>query len=104
MLSGHMPGGAQGILSLITVVFVLPEGKSCCLHGAGCACALELTSFASSSTPGVIYLWDELGAFPLRVMWLCVVVWRWSLEGANVITFCTKQRHVGQAQMCRCGT
>lgn len=27
MLSGHMPGGAHGILSLLTVVFVLPEGK-----------------------------------------------------------------------------
>ncbi|XP_050763629.1 ly6/PLAUR domain-containing protein 1-like [Gymnogyps californianus] len=25
MLSGHMPGSAHGILSLITVVFVLPE-------------------------------------------------------------------------------
>ncbi|XP_031457686.1 ly6/PLAUR domain-containing protein 1-like [Phasianus colchicus] len=25
MLSGHMPGGAHGILSLLTVVFVLPE-------------------------------------------------------------------------------
>ncbi|KAM6047428.1 uncharacterized protein LJ206_018168 [Theristicus caerulescens] len=25
MLSGHMPGGAHGILSLMTVVFVLPE-------------------------------------------------------------------------------
>lgn len=30
MLAGHMPGGARGILSLLTMVFVLPEGECCC--------------------------------------------------------------------------
>lgn len=35
MLCGHMPGGAHGILSLLTVVFVLPEGKCCSPRGAG---------------------------------------------------------------------
>ncbi|XP_026716528.1 ly6/PLAUR domain-containing protein 1-like [Athene cunicularia] len=33
MLSGHMPGAAHGILSLITVVFVLPEASALQCYG-----------------------------------------------------------------------
>lgn len=52
MLSGHMPGGAHGILSLMTVVFVLPEGKCHCPRGVECACALALWLISSSPNPG----------------------------------------------------
>lgn len=54
MLSGHMPGGAHGILSLITVVFVLPEGKCRCPRAAEGARALGLRSFASSPNPACL--------------------------------------------------
>lgn len=48
MLSGHIPGGAHGILSLITVVFVLPEGK---YHGPGVQSVPVLCSCGCSHPP-----------------------------------------------------
>lgn len=70
MLSGHMPGGAHGILSLMTVVFVLPEGKCHRPRGVESAPALGLRLIASSPHPlakvGLIGM--DLGPFLPQAM------------------------------------
>lgn len=59
MLCRHMPGGAHGILSLLTVVFVLPEGECCSPRGA---VGSQVPSSLNPSSPGVIYPWGEFRA------------------------------------------
>lgn len=65
MLCRHMPGGAHGILSLLTVVFVLPEGECCSPRGVGAIWGVTVCiPPINPSCLGVIYLRGEFKSAP----------------------------------------
>lgn len=65
MLCRHMPGGAHGILSLLTVVFVLPEGECCSPQGVGAIWGVTVCiPPINPSCLGVIYPRGEFKSAP----------------------------------------